>query len=300
MKTKKLLAFILFVSTCAGIINASVQHNNTNDYNLINNKILKLGHQYGLNNVLVAYDLDTTLLTPNHYLGSEPWFNWQVGLLNKNSQYSAGNNFATILKKQNIIMKVVKMHPTQKCIPANLANYQKLGYKLLVLTARGPNVRDITEQNLKNNKILKYFKENSIAIGSTGKYLPYDISSPDKYGLSKDELEYYKISKNPRMVSFSNGIFMACGNNKGLMLQTLLKKAKNKNIKCVIFIDNTQKNNNNVYDAFNKFDNNIHVETFTYGYSNKWYNNLLISKNIQKQCNEEWKTLEAAINNITV
>lgn len=297
-KFRQTTVFIIAFALITSFAFASAQHNNANSYKEINDFILEMGKKYGPSHVLVAYDLDTTLLTANTYLGSEAWFDWQESLLGTNSPYLVSNNFDTMLQYDDIMMMVTKMHPTEACIPADLNNYQKLGFKLMVLTARGANIRGITDANLKDNGMYNCFNEAKPANGFVGDYIPFNIKNPEKYGLTKEELKYFNQGHNPRPVSFYNGIFSACGNNKGLILQSLLKKSDIQGIKCIIFLDNTQKNDDYVYDTFSKFYKGIDVETFTYGYSNPWLNKIMTDKQIQDKCKEEWDTLKKAIDNI--
>jgi len=290
-----LIAALLLITSYAF---ASAQHNDANSYKEINNFILEMGKKYGPSHVLVAYDLDTTLLTSDVYIGSEAWFNWQSSLLGTKSKYLVSNNFDTMLQDSFIVMMFTKMHPTEAYIPSDLNNYQELGFKLMVLTARGANIRGITDANLKDNNMFNCFNEAKPANGFAGDYIPFNINNPQEYGLTKEELKYFNQGHNPRPVSFYNGIFSACGNNKGLMLQTLLKKADIKGIKCIVFVDNTQKNDNDVYDTFTKFYKDIDIETFTYGYSNPWLNKIMTDKQIQDRCKKEWDALKKAIDNI--
>ena len=233
------------------------------NFSNIEKKIAEVGAKYGSKNVLVAFDIDLTLLTTADNFGGDAWFDWQNALQKNNpaSPDLVTKNFEKLLLYQVVIQHFVKVYPTEKNIPKILKSLQKKGFKTIALTARGANMRNLAEAQLKSAGFS--FKKDCFSKGFPGEYLPYDSNAPQKYGLTNEDIADYKL-QSPREVSFFNGIMMVSGQNKGIMLKTLLSKT-GKTFKAIVFIDDGKKNTDNVYNVF-KADNNVDVVSIRYSY----------------------------------
>lgn len=223
-----LLSFNLFASEAL----------ETDSFKTIEAKALAKGKKYGVKNVLVVLDIDNTVLTMPQNFGSDQWFGWQSkNCMGKKPMpdFCVSNDFGELLDIQGQIFAISNMNPTEKATVSVIKNLQKKGYKVILLTSRGPDFRNATERSLKNNGLR--FIESAIGPkkGYAGTYTPYTLKKYKRYGLTKKDMEKMG-NKKPRPVSFMNGVFMTSGLNKGIMLKTLLKKTRSK-FKAIVFAD---------------------------------------------------------------
>jgi hypothetical protein len=306
MRSKLIISLIIgSLIICGGRIFASHQYEAAKfaDIKVQIDKIVRQ-HHYVPQDVLLCFDNDCTLITPNHYLGSVPWMNWQVGLLGKVTNTHIPRDLVapdwdTLLLDWIVLQQLYhapSVHATESDIKSILEDYTGQGYKTLILTARGPEFRYITEEQLKSIGLLGLFEKHSFAFHNDGKhYLPYDTSDPEKYGLSTAEIKRFKLPKSPQYVSFSHGIMLIDGQNKGAILQTLVKRAEDKyKYKCIVFVDDSSDNCSNVYNAFTEFTN-VDVETFHYTYDDAWKAKFDDAQ--KKKCAKAWDKLRKAMPN---
>ncbi len=234
----------------------------TPDFADFETKALELAQVYGAENVLVAYDIDNTLLATNQYLGGDQWYNWQSAEMKKPQPNDAITQdpeaFAQICAK---LLTLSLMHPPEASIPATVRRLQEAGITSVALTARRYDLRDITSLALQDNGI-DFTKQ---ALGSIQGYpdtfLPYELAKPEAYGLSKDLVKSLNLEA-PRPVSYSRGMIMAGGIQKGIVLRSLMHKTK-RSFKAILFIDDAVHNTKDVQAAFT--DTPITVMTFRYG-----------------------------------
>jgi len=264
----------------------------TNSFQLVRNRVMQLGKKYGTENVLLAFDIDCTLLTSADNFGSDVWWNWQSGLFgtDQKSPFLVSKDFNNLLAIQSKILSFVKQYPTEADIPNIVKDFQKKGFKTLVLTARGPNNRDLTEKQLKNNGF--DFNKSSFAEGFPGEYLPYDVGNPEHFGLTPDDVSKFKL-KPPREVSFFNNIMMVSGQNKGIMVRTLLYKA-GYNFKAIVLVDDGKKNTDNMQDAYKSIV--MDVVTFRYSYDDSIKRQFEMSN--KNRVIKQWNEYKAALNTI--
>jgi hypothetical protein len=99
--------------------------------------------------------------------------------------------------------------------------------------------------------------------------------------------------KAPRAVSFFNGIMMVSGQNKGIMLKSLLHKT-DKKFKAIILVDDGKKNTDNMYAVYKASE--IDVNSFRYSYDDAIKRQFKQSNknNVIKQ----WKEFKASIDSI--
>src|SRR5262245_61872975 len=72
--------------------------------------------KYGAEHVLLALDIDNTVMSMDGDLGSDHWFEWQNYLLTNepNSPLLVGKTFPELLKVQDLLYQRNHMHATQE------------------------------------------------------------------------------------------------------------------------------------------------------------------------------------------
>jgi len=234
-----------------------------------------LGEVHGGNDkVLLVFDIDNTLLAMRQDLGSAQWFSWQADMP-ANASQSVGD-FPKLLRVQSLLYSISSMrvtHPGQSEIVKRL---QDSGFKALLLTSRGFDLRDATRRELRanhyefQNSALPILGE-SAASGFVGPYCPYKPSNVGQSGISQKEAERLLAVRNSdpveikksRLISYSEGVCMTAGQHKGVMLRMLLHKTNNVGkFKAIVFVDDGRHHIKNVREAFE--DQPEEVVTFRY------------------------------------
>jgi Protein of unknown function (DUF2608) len=241
--TRRLLKGLRFgvsaslVFACAAAASAT-GYRTTSDFKDVASTIEQSADQFGPDHLLLVLDIDNTLLAMDRPLGSEQWFDWQTYLLQNEpeSPQLVAQSFQGILEAQGRLYQLGTMHPTQQDLPAIIRRIQRRGIATVVLTSRGDEFRAATERELVRNGFM--FGESALPVSASvsSTYLPYDLANPEAVGLTTVDLES-TANGTPRPVSYANGIMMVAGQNKGIMLTTLLHRAK-RNIQAVVFVDN--------------------------------------------------------------
>ncbi len=218
--------------------------------------------KFGIKNVLVVFDIDNTILTMKNDLGSDQWFSWQEKIIfeEKCEPFCITKNFNELLEAQELLFEIGEMAATETELPTLIEEWQKKGLKFILLTSRGSSLRSVTEKELARNGYS--FADSSIGpqFGFAGVYLPYDIQNPKKMNLTKDEVVTAGL-KEAKPVSFQNGIYMTSGQNKGIMLKTLLKKLNIK-FQSIVFADDHQKHTDRMHAIMG---DEADVVSFRYG-----------------------------------
>jgi hypothetical protein len=218
--------------------------------------------KYGAEHVLLALDIDNTVMAMDNDLGSDHWFEWQKYLLENepSSRHLVARTFAGLLKAQGLLYDKGHMHPPQPEQPRLIAKLQKQGIAAILLTSRGPEFRAATERELK--RCGYDFARTALPVpkAPAGTFLAYDPKNPEKDGLSASEITLYKLPE-PTPVSYQDGLFMTAGQHKGIMLLTLLKDSP-RDIKAVIYVDDNLKHVGNVFSAATA--RNLDVSSFQY------------------------------------
>jgi hypothetical protein len=205
--------------------------------------------KYGAEHVLLALDIDNTIMSMDTDLGSDHWFEWQSYLLTNepNSPHLVAKTFQGLLDAQDFLYKRNHMHATQATEPELIAQLQKRGIATILLTSRGPEFRGPTERELK--RCGYDFRPTALKVRNVpdGKYLAFDPNNPEKDGLTEVEVTKYKLTE-ARPVSYENGIFMTAGQHKGMMLLTMLNDAV-PDIKAIVYVDDNVRHVGNVFSA---------------------------------------------------
>jgi hypothetical protein len=209
-----------------------------NDFRAVANEVQRSEERVGPEHVLVALDIDNTLLAMDEPLGSEQWFDWQVYLLNKDptSPQLVASTFEGLLEVQGRLYELGRMHPPQSDLPSIIKDIQSRRVATIVLTARGNEFRASTERELSRNGYRFSTSELAVRNASGINILPTEISMPAEPRFINQQLSTSK-SNSPRQISYAHGIMMVAGQNKGKVLLALLRQSEH-DIKAVVFIDN--------------------------------------------------------------
>lgn len=206
---------------------------------------------YGAANVLLVFDIDNTLLTANQDFSSYAWSIWQKKLVELRHADAICDEMGQFYQIQNALFTLGRMHPPEADIPHSIKSIQKMGINVMALTSRGPQMRSTTERVLQQNNIFfQQFETKAIA----GTYIP-------KQGAGRE-------------VSFQNGIYMTAGQNKGLMLKSLINKL-DMQYKVIIFVDDLKKHTQHMQEEFKHMGDDL--ITYRYGKMDQHINNFLNS-----------------------
>lgn len=252
-------ALVAFILSSAQVAQAS-ELRGTKDFAEVAAAVERAVEKHGAEHVLLALDIDNTVMSMDNDLGSDHWFEWQRYLLENepHSPLLVAKDFDGLLKAQGILYENGHMHPPQPEQPELIANLQKRGIATILLTSRGPEFRGPTERELARCKYDFSATALPVPKAPEGTFLAYDPAKPEKDGLTAAEVVTYKLPE-PRPVSYAKGLFMTAGQHKGIMLLTLLKDAS-RDIKAVIYVDDNVKHVGNVFTA--AVDRNLDVSSF--------------------------------------
>jgi hypothetical protein len=221
----------------------------TKEFAEVGAAVLKYAHTIRPERILLVLDIDNTLLAMDQPLGSDQWFEWQRYLIDHEpkSKQKVANSFGGLLEAQGILYNLSHMHPPQENLPGMMRKLQALGIRTLVLTSRGSEYRAATERELRRNGY--DFAASAIPTKDLprGSFMPYDPKDPKRDGLTKEELTAYGL-KEPKEVTYENGVMMTSGQHKGAMLLTLLHDAGNE-VDAIVYDDDNIKHVANVYGA---------------------------------------------------
>jgi hypothetical protein len=252
--------------------------------------------KYGAKKTLIIFDVDNTLLTATDDLGSDGWFKWQKGLLKSNpsSPDLVAKNFGNLLKIQYFLFNNANMRPTQDNLLSLIAQLSDKNIPTVALTARGSDIRNATENKLKEYQInFKITAECTAPLClKRGDITGNELISASKNILSPADQIKFNFTK-ARPIGVSGGLMMVAGQDKGLMLRLLLKSIKNKKIQNVIFVDDTFKNIKNVQNAF--ADSPYRISIFHYEKFEHDVNDFQTNKKRQAETTRIWLEIRKPI-----
>jgi len=211
-----------------------------------------LATKYGPERVLFASDLDNTLLKTKQDLGSVPWFNWQDGLLkDQSSQERIACDVPDLLHYFYMAISPSQLSPVQNDQAKAIRQLQDRGIPTIIVTARGQLVASSTfRELLKNN--LDFSRRGLAGLGFTAPHLPYDVNNPTSSGLTQRDIERFRLGP-ARATLYQRGVLFSDGQNKGILLRTLIHKTRGRT-RAIVFFDNDNKNTQRVLDAFDGHD----------------------------------------------
>jgi hypothetical protein len=292
IKMRTILLAIIFVGLSQSF--ADFTSVTTDEFALVEKKAIEMGEQYGVDKVLLVFDIDNTLLAMKQDLGSDQWFTWQSDSKKVPADQLVAKDMSELVEITGRLISYSKMRPTQPDAPQILKNLQDRGFKTIALTARGSEIRNATERALAENG---YFFNRTIGPdkGYPGTYMPYDLKDmEDTSGMTNEEATALSLSE-PRAVSFQNGIFMGNGQHKGAMLRALLEKT-DYSPKAILFSDDHEKHTINVGKAYSTTDKiKKNTQVFTYRYSREDPAVKKFHAGSKVKVTQQWKRLKTVL-----
>ena len=202
--------------------------------------VANLNSLYGAENVLIVADIDNTLLTSATDLGGDIWYQWQRGKLavKPTPEQQVSCLFEDTI---SLLYELAPMNLTEPQVPALLNNWQEAGNTLLLLTSRAPKNRAATERELLRHGIDV----------SQAALTPVDNANP----VYREKLE--------REMSYSRGLMMTTGMNKGTMLEWILN-ATERQFDAIVFVDDSHTNIENMDNAWQQHNTDMRIFHYTH------------------------------------
>lgn len=224
-----------------------------------------LGQSRGVDRVLMAYDIDSTLLAMDQDLGSDYWFTWQAGLIRENDPRDrVATSLAGLFAAQLQLYTLSGMHPPEAEIPAQVGGLARQGFASFALTSRMTDFRDVTERHFRDAGL--DFSGVAPRIGHRGTFRPIDPRRPEASGVTRTDLERAKISEVPA-VSYDHGIYLSAGLHKGLTLKSFLHGA-GRRFDAVVFVDDSKRHVEGMRAIFAD-DDSVEVVALRYGHEDE-------------------------------
>lgn len=219
------------------------------DLGAIKKTVAELSRRHGANRVLVAFDIDNTLLTSVPDFGSDAWFKWQDAIRKRPGceRERVAEGFDGLLRVQYLAYSIGQMRPTQADTAALIRSLADADHGVIALTARGPEIRSPTVRELGRNGV-RFPTAPPCRPGATGKpslcaergFISAEtILAVAQEALSAREREI--LGPDPRRISYADGVMMVSGQNKGLMLRLLLASSPVA-YKAIVFVDDGAEN----------------------------------------------------------
>ena len=208
----------------------------TDELQLVVELALDLGKKYGGDRVLVALDIDNTLLAMEQDLGSDQWFYWQQDLEQQNPcspQLVNGR-----LEVQGALYYASAMRPTQADAAQQVRRMQDAGLKVIGLTARGSDYRLATFRELRRNGFSLWKTAWPPQAGFADEFTPEGLARPVRY---------------------EDGVLFAAGQDKGLVLQALFNRSGVGQPVLVVMVDDKRANLQEVMKAFSFSSTKVHA-----------------------------------------
>ena len=248
----------LFVLSCSTVFASEALQ--TNRFSEVFNRIERENARHGKNNVLVVLDIDNTILRMANDLGSDQWYSWQEEIMKDENCSPAciTRDSAKLLDYQGLLFAVGKMITTEANLAENIKALQQSGQKIILLTSRGHDFRSVTEKALAISGF--DFRLSQMGSSAAEIYLPYVLSRAPEFGITPEEIQLANLRES-RPVSYNNGIFMTAGQNKGIMLKTLLHKYGAR-YQSIVFVDDHQRHVDRMQQILG---DETDVTTFRYG-----------------------------------
>lgn len=245
------------------------QSKTTSEFKEIVTDIYKIVSENNLQQTLIVFDIDNTILKTITDFGSEHWFLWQKKLIEEKNYTlpAVTQSIDDLLKIQGWIYQIGSMSPVDPLIPPftdKLKNNHHV--HLIALTSRMLGVRDATQKELILNKINLSSTDDFYLKRSMHLIFPYDLKNLNLSGLTSEDVQKYNLKK-PLKISFENGVLFTQGQHKGIMLKIFLFLQMNK-YKNIIFIDDRLHHIEGVKEVFN--DKSESLYTFHYTQSKEW------------------------------
>ena len=236
---------------------------------------------------LMVFDLDDTLITMSHPLGSVGWWDWQHEL-QKNGSHSDKlftKDYQQLVRIQNILFQLVKMKVTDEYVIPFLKDAANQGTTLMGLTARGKEHLSATLMQLKDNQFMRdeklLFQKNGLKINN-------------KTSVAGN----FHCPQFTREVIYQQGIMFLDGEDKGDALLCFLAKTK-QDIKTIIFVDDAKKNIVSMDKSFANRNDLLVLNVF-YTKENAKELEIQTNPNLQAQLFEQWNLIKKNLNDVII
>jgi len=236
---------IAVICACLPALPGRPQTQASPDFAAVEQAALDLGTKHGTDKVLLVFDMDNTLLRMAQDFGSDEWFTWQRGLAADDPAKIKG-----LTEVQGILFDLSSMRPPEPGHqPRVVAALQDRGFAAIVLTGRSPLYRSATERELERNGY--DFGRTAVGPGEGfgGSFLPYDPRNAEASGFTLPCDRERMPLPAAQKVSYQNGVMMTSGQDKGLMLRSLLNRT-GRHFAAVLFVDDSERNLKAVTQAF--------------------------------------------------
>jgi hypothetical protein len=212
----------------------------TDELALVTELSLGLARKYGGEKVLVALDIDNTLLAMEQGLGSDQWYYWQKSLAEEDpcSALLVDDRFAV----QGALFYASAMRPTQPDAAEQVRRMQEAGLKVIALTARGADYRLQTFRELRRNGFSLWNTAWPSQTGYAEQFTPEGFARPAHY---------------------EDGVLFAAGQDKGLALQGLLERSGAEKPVLILMVDDKRANLQQVMRAFSWTATKVHAWHYT-------------------------------------
>jgi hypothetical protein len=260
---------------------ASWQRNETSDMAAVALAASEMaGRLGGPSSVLIVFDIDNTLLKGSASLGSDQWYNWQEELLGRNHDgtpdpYLAACDPAGLNAVQGILFELGSMVPPDRRTPDVVRGLQARGYKVMALTSRGTELRDVTLRELRRNGY-------DLAAAAPGTPRPGT----------------FKLRPSDRPVSYSEGLFLSAGQDKGRVMADFLDQlAPDSGFKGIIFVDDSPGRVSQVGEAFKA--SSLEVKAFRYGREDSVVIDFKTNRDgVQELVKAQWERLKSLLHDV--
>jgi len=262
-----LLSLALFISGTLGwAIDAGSF--TTKDFQNIIALVSQLHHYEKPSETLVVFDIDNTLLRLPNDFGSEQWFLWQSDLLKRNVHTLplVTDSVEYLLQAQSWIYYQNPMFVVDGREKQWIEYLHRMGSAVIALTSRSLNVKEATLRELYRNQI-SLSSARSLGLQVEPKvYFPYQLDRLAESGLTPQDVNDFKLGP-ANYVSFDLGAFITQGQNKGVMLKTLLHRMSRR-FKSIIFIDDRLAH----IESMKKMASSISEKVYSihFNYSENW------------------------------
>lgn len=192
----------------------------TDEFQLFTELSVNLASQYGGENVLIVLEIDNTLLTVIPDEGADPC----RPAMDDNQPLAS------------------TMLPVQADTAEQVQRIQDAGLKAIVVTARSPDCRLQTFENLSSNNLNFAASAWPPRSGFPQPFLPEGADRP---------------------VAYEEGVYFTAGQNKGLMLKALLAKTAGPKPKLIVMADSNKEDLNAMMKTFSWTDTKVHAWRYT-------------------------------------
>jgi hypothetical protein len=205
--------------------------------------------------ILLVLDIDNTLLTMPQYLGGDRWFNHHAAMVAAGSDPDF-RDMGELMAAQTMLFGIGSMQATEPAIPALLAEAARRKIDLFLLSARGPDLYDVTRRELDRSglRIEAPYACSFFLCTEDGLYRDDEIRAA-----------LVAIGEVPsgtpyRDILIRDGVMLVAGQDKGVMLKLLMGAIGGRRYAHVVVADDGQKN----IDALAASGNPVPITLFHY------------------------------------